>query len=123
MLAQQTDLKPIPIGSNGIKLTQNQSNLLTFLKSRIVHNKPITRKCILNFYISYVKGSEFYASPIYDYVERNGEKIWAWTGKNKDARWRDEWNIENQAITWFSSNLGKCILKGKIIALPVIEIE
>lgn len=123
----QTTYDTLPVSFSDrreVKMTDPQKALVAFLKNKANSNEMITRADILDFYITHVRGGEYfkiygqkphpdprYTHTIYDFSN------WTW------GKWRDQYNISSCAVTWFKNNLGSCILKGKLLAIPVIEID
>lgn len=123
-ISKVSELKPASFDNSAvIKLTDAQSSLISLLKKKAVKMEAITRDELLDFYIKNVKGSENYRvygrkphpNPEIPYMIPDYDNY-------TDRQWREYWNIRALAITWFKTNLGACILKGKLLAIPVIEL-
>lgn len=122
-IAKLSDLKPASFDDRAIRMTDAQSALIIFIKENAEKGEIITRDKLLDFYIEKVKGSEHYKvygqkphpNPIYTHMITDYDNY-------KLKKWRDDWNIKTQAIQWFKNNLGACILKGKLLAIPIIEV-
>jgi hypothetical protein len=121
-LSKISNSKPASFDSNSIT-TQGQFALVNFLKTKVEKGEIITRDDIVDFYIANVKGSEYYkvyglkphSNPEYRHsvIDYDNYSV---------KKWRDKYNIKTTALMWFRNNLGSCILKGKLLAIPVIEI-
>jgi hypothetical protein len=123
-LEKQSNLVPASFDRPTVKMTTGQTALLNLLKSKAESKEMISRKDIISFYIEHVKGGDIYKSygskphpnPEYTY------RVVDWDNFTL-KRWSDQRNISSQALQWFRQNLGSCILKGKLLAIPVIEID
>lgn len=100
-----------------INVTDGQREIIKMLKTFLSEGRVITREDILECYIRSNYPSGFVS------VHRFGDH-------NKDGNWHDKlvtlnarttWEVKTRAVTWFKNNLGSCILKGKILAIPAIE--
>ncbi len=122
--ARLLDVKPASFDDRRVvKMNSAQTALINFIKDKADKGEVITKDDLLDFYVREVKGSEYYKAygtkphpnPQYTHQITDYDN---YTLK----LWRLEWNIKSQAIQWFKNNLGGCILKGKLLAIPVIEI-
>lgn len=97
------------------RLTVGQKKLLALMQNKISSNTPITLEDIKDTY--------------YDAVNRNGYMNWhVWeTGYRQRQISKEQFKLncwsKEKSIQWFKSNLGACILKGKLLVIPIIEIE
>jgi hypothetical protein len=97
------------------KITDGQKRILNLLNENIKSGEPITMNQIIDIY--------------FQTVSDNGDTIrirynLGWEQKTycKYADKNDP-EIRIKAINWFKNNLGSCIIKGRLLAIPIIEIE
>lgn len=117
-------LAPVQLAT-GIKtkLKHNQQVLMDLILDHTANRKVITMDDIILAY----RKTETWASKydeisVYGYEQVNGE----W----KYGCYRYPWNhpksrstMEFRAMCWFRQNLGSCIVAGRLVAIPVIDIE
>lgn len=111
-------LPSVSFNTDGPKLTGGQTRILIFLKERLQNKKPVTRECILRLYIDckfVVKDGTIGMRGFY----RNK---YDWHNKFPIELALQRYDIKSGGLQWFKNNLGACIIKGKLIAIPVIEI-
>lgn len=113
-LEKLTALAPTPFDPTFNNLTRGQSLLMNLLKDAIEQKKPVTRDDIAECYIKSVAPSGSKTMWVWD----NGKYTHAFVPLKKDS-----WSVKTKSIQWFKLNLGSCILKGKLLAIPVIEID
>lgn len=116
-----SNLTPASFENPNVGLTKEQGKLLELLKERVHSNTPITRDCILDFYLQNVKKSEGYKRHLQKY--NHAMQRWEYTGETEVRLWKNEYNIKSQAVQWFKNNLGAVIIKGKILIIPIIEAD
>ncbi len=120
-LSKASSLKPSSFDANIARLTLGQTNLLNFLIQSIKKNAIIKKSDIsllycaslskdgqtipVKYFASTKKGIEIYKYKTLPFVEAIQTSY-----------------IKNNSIQWFKNNLGTCIIKGKILAIPVIEV-
>jgi len=123
-IVKLSDLKPASFDDrNLVRVTDGQNALIAFIKDKAEKGEIITRDNLLDFYIEKVKGSEYYKvygkkshpDPNYTHMIPDFDNY-------RLAKWREVSDIKSQAIQWFKNNLGACILKGKLLAIPIIEV-
>jgi hypothetical protein len=115
------DLTPVPFATAKPRMTERQVALLALLNKGITEKRPVTREEIINFYVewSYPDGQIWE-----NYVESNPTGGYHYKRRKVPLDlYRHRYTINPAAIQWFKSNLGACILKGKLLAIPVIEID
>lgn len=106
------------------ELTDAQKNLIQLLIDKAESKEVIKRQDLIDFYILNVKKSETYKeygtkphpNPIYTHRITDYDNF-------RVKEWRKAWNIWTHASQWFKLNLGICILKGKLLAIPVIDVQ
>lgn len=86
------------------------------LKSGAKNGVPIDREDIIKAYIECMYGN----SKTYCKAERmlNGD----YTYKHLEISHQDPY-IRIKSIAWFKNNLATCIIKGKVLAVPIIDID
>lgn len=116
-----SELKPASFEGKD-RLTREQRKLLELLKEKIHSNLPITRNDILEFYITNIK-----KSPTYKNYARKWDaqyRGYSTDFNDYDIRfWKDKYGIMTLALQWFKNNLGAVIIKGKVLIIPVIELN
>lgn len=113
-LQKISDIQPASFQKRLEKLSDGQAKILELLKNSIENNKQITTEDIVDLYFSIVskdgvaitiRGNMYSSQHFYSYN----------IGKNHQY-------TRTKAITWFKQNLGACIIKGRLLAIPVIDI-
>lgn len=114
-LQKQSDLKPAPFDSSFSRLTHGQKLLLDLIMKHIESNTPITRDDIGEVY-----GQAMGVKELHDYGrDENGQ--WGYRRMQIDVR-QDKYRKKWRSLQWFKNNIGACILKGKLIVIPAIEL-
>lgn len=120
-----SDLKPASFESKR-GLTKAQEELIKLLIASAKEQRIVTMDEVLEIWVKYVKKG-WDRPGTYSLLVRVGE------GYNfeyervslKVACERNNWvksEIKRWAAQWLKLNLGSCIIKGKILAIPIIEI-
>jgi hypothetical protein len=109
-----SSIQPASFARRWDKISDGQDKILRLLQKRIEENKPITTEDIVDCYFATtskdgltvrVRGNFSYDSFFcHDVPKTNG-------------------TARNRAIIWFKQNLGSCIIKGRLLAIPIIEID
>ncbi len=111
--------KAIALMSVGInnQLNTKQQALLKLLHECLKKNEPLNWDLMIDFYIKNVDNyhSHYVWNGFNDYTVT---KILI--DKNKI---NDTYGLKPRIRNWFATNMGSMILKGSILALPVIEIN
>lgn len=113
------------------KITSSNKHILNLLKISLETKRVICREDIYNVYIDWRFGKgalvPFWQSEFkWVYVDYLQRQEWRDQGKKvylPRMEWIEKRNYKACAIAWFKNNLGAVILKGKLIVLPIIEIE
>lgn len=111
-----------PASFDGRKpLTTGQKNLLKLLTDKITKGEVITKQDIVRCYFDTIaiNGKVFRERYRYEGSYREGTSKRVYFDQEFTVH---DWVIQTGAMTWFKLNLGICILKGKLLAIPVIEI-
>ncbi len=111
-IQKESDFKPLIIQASGRKPAQSHILLIYFLK-----------KCasIIELYIYSKYGKAKFISiqesPVYSRWHDNADKMLT---RNQ---FKQERLVTSRAMSWFKSSIGACVITGKLIVLPVIDIE
>jgi len=117
-ISKQTSITPASFDRRDVNITKAQRLILDLLHNKISENKPITRDEINSLYLQCTSNDG------YKYFWRQGEVS---PGVMKYGNFKTHISrinpdhVRTQARQWFAINLGSCILKGKILAIPIIE--
>lgn len=104
-----------------VGLSPGQRRLIDLLKLRINQSQPITRDDITSLWFDVCRPDriKFVRNDQFDPILRR----WVNYGYNKVAVGLDDPWARNCSRQWFLTNLGNCIVKGRLLAIPVIEME
>jgi hypothetical protein len=95
--------------------------IVQLLKSSIEQGKSITLEDIRFAHAEYAMTAKRNASGYGIFMDEDGEK------RYRRAKSKEEWFSSHcypsLSVTWFKNNLGAAILKGRILAIPVIELD
>lgn len=116
------------------KLSNGQSGLYKAIQKAVYQNKPITMDDIVDLYCKFVRSN---------YVVARSKGVWVLEGnrevykgskfshydeydvkkeyKNKTSTWH--YTLRALIRQWFVNNIGTLVLKGMLIALPIINVE
>lgn len=110
-----------PASFIGIERTSwNTKCILNLLNTHIKENKVITKTDICKCYVTCIfKGCPLYEKREYDYTLKM-YKTKIYTYENY-LNYINRPYFNNSALQWFKTNLGSAIMKGKILAIPVID--
>lgn len=117
----QSDMRPVSFEKQK-QLTKGQKAIVDMLIQKAKSGEMLTKDDIYKLWLS---------------VEKRYHRIWHYYGPNpgrspSQAASTIELTIDNMmvysgyitnAMQWFKNNLATCIIKGKILAIPVIEDE
>jgi hypothetical protein len=95
--------------------------IVGLLKSSIEEGKSITLDDIRYAHAEYAMTSRRNGSGYNWFIDDDGEKRWR-RAKSKEE-WFSSHCYPSLSVTWFKNNLGAAILKGRILAIPVIELD
>jgi hypothetical protein len=125
-IEKEAKVQAVQIEPNGLsrqRITGNQQILMDLILTCLKESTPITMDAIIKAYRAsdtwYSKANEF---NVYGFHEVNGKHVYA----SRTVPWdhpNARHTMEFRAMSWFRSNLGSCIVKGKLIAIPVIEAQ
>lgn len=118
-------IKPSDCGVASFDEAKNKSTfqidcILKLLTDSIAANRVIGVDDIRNSHAEWcVKYAQWRSGS--GWFIRNGEKVWG-RAKTKEE-WLESYCSKYRSIPWFRSHIGHAILKGKLLVLPVINIE
>lgn len=120
-IIKHTELKAASFHNGIVKLDVQVSLIIKLLMTSINENKALSKEDIINCYLdfSFRDGRET--------IYRKGLDTSNWGGRNgivtKDYL-KNEIPLytEHLALDWFRKHLGSAILKGKLLAIPIIEL-
>lgn len=116
-IAKNSELNPVNFDNSFNDLTKGQTLLLQLLVNKLETKTPITKEDIETCYIQSVSNNGI--KKIFT-LESNG--IGGYHYRNIDTDLKTHWATKSKSLQWFKMNLGSCILKGKLLVIPVIEI-
>ncbi len=96
------------------ELTSGQKALMKLIIAKAEAQEMLTRDEILKLYLSTAK--RYYSS--WSLGSTGRARYQAVT--TRELTYDDKW-ATSQAMQWFKNNLATCIIKGKILAIPIIE--
>lgn len=117
VIVSKAEIKPVSFAPQLRGLTKGEINLMEMLLHHLKENKPIKIEDIAECYLKstgYTKRHEEFFR--YDQIEKR--HIYHIVERTYTAK---DYYAHRNGRTWFKSNLGNCILKGKLLAIPVIE--
>lgn len=119
-LIQSNNVRAVTIDRPTTKLTNGQKKLLEIIKKCLSDGSPLKMEDIENIYTEecIAKERTNYGKWVY-----HGHKIpQTWVVLTREQYIKENlWRAKYHARTWLKLNLGACIIKGKILMLPVIE--
>jgi hypothetical protein len=91
------------------------------IKECVEQKKPITREDIIKIYTEfYIKTGKKFKE--YEWLGWTNTPQERWFEVDRD-RFSKHWKTSNNAKQWFKNNLAAAIIAGKLLVIPVIEIE
>ena len=120
-IIKHQELKPVPFTGGLVKLEAQTELVLKLLSNAIKEDRPITKEDIIDCYLDFI----FYGDR--KTVYRSGLDSSKWGGHNgvftrEELKTDRQWYCERLSMNWFRLHLGSAILKGKLLAIPIIEI-
>lgn len=115
-LEKVNNLTPASFGRGGDRTYLQTKYIVALLAAAIKESRVITRDDIINCYIDYkLNGRESFSIREWNYqLQREVLNEY-----NRNTFMKRLW--KPTAIQWFKNNLGAAIIKGRILAIPVIE--
>lgn len=108
----QQNIKAVSFGEDVNSLTFGQTLIIKLLSDRLKEGKPVSKQDITDVYCRAMapKGQK-------NRWQYQSDGSW----KNTAVTLKDHWSAHYYSGSWFMRNLGACIIKGKILAIPLIE--
>lgn len=108
LIKPNTGIQPSSFDATDRKLTTGQKMLIELLSQKIKDKQPIKQRDIVDLYFKIFSKDGVWIT-VYFYFKHDVDK--------------NNYYAKAKALSWFKSNLGSCIIKGKLLAIPIIEIE
>lgn len=112
---------------SGLRVTPAIKMVIALLTKSINDNIAITKKDILSVYMDW-RDAQKYSPTKYEKRKCIGlnrvtnKWIYEWEEVSRDE-YMNQRHIQMSARTWFKSNLAGAIIRGKLLVIPVIDIE
>jgi hypothetical protein len=94
--------------------------VIKLLTDSIKTNTIITLDDIKDIHAEYVMASKRNGTGYGWFIDDDGKKSWR-RAKSKEE-WKSSHCYDSLSLTWFKNNLGQAILKGRLLAIPVIQL-
>lgn len=130
-ITRQSDIKAVSF-SGSSRLTIQIKLVVDLIKSSIDKNSPITKEDITSIYIDWriaaKKGLTKQVISHYEsrFNEYHGKyfdhAVWKHTEATREG-FTAQWDTQYLARQWFKNNLAAAIIKGKLLVIPIIDIE
>ncbi len=116
-IVKLSDLKPVSFIAHKeeIKLTSGQALLLKLMKDKLSAGEAITIDDIKSCYYEHFN-RDGYLNHYNFFTTERMIKI------SKEEFINERYWSRSTSMQWFKSNLGACIIKGKLLVIPIIEI-
>lgn len=116
-----SDLKPASFSMSGRNDSLQVKLIVELINDSIKNEKPITLDNIRNAHAEYSMNAKRNGTGYGWHTNADGKKQW------RRSISKDEWLnchcCPSLSITWFKNNLGAAIMKGRLLAIPVIDID
>lgn len=99
-----------------VPISQGQNGLLKLITDCVIDKKVLTMNEIVDCYCKYVRCNYYHpweAKPVEYMVKtefKNHSHVWTY-------------RLRGLVKAWFINTMGNLVLKGKLIVLPIIEVE
>lgn len=117
------------LNNGGLKYTNGQLKLLQLFNNKILSKEPVTKDEIISVYFDYgAQWNRIYLHSDFGIPEWVERKIWNEKGVSihykEYIKWRGycPYMIMRPTIMWFKNNIGALVLKGALVAIPVLQI-
>lgn len=111
-------IQTVSFDTGANKSTLSVRLVLELIKDSLENKKPITIEDIRMAYARYAMTVKRCGTGEY-YSREKGKYVFC---KTIDE-WYSRYAYKEKAINWFRGNLGSAILKGKLMVIPVIDLE
>lgn len=117
-LAHNATYTPVSFNALEKPLTKSQQAILDMLIEKQKAKQKISKLDIKNLYVKTVHPTGIFGrwESRWDSVHREWRRVW------RDIDMNMSYESDIKSIQWFKNNLATCIIKGKIIAIPIIDI-
>ncbi len=121
VLVKNSDLKPVSFDKGLRGLTVGQCNLMEMLIKHLNEGISITKDDIIDCYVKSVAVNGMAKRLLFNFSfdDDNNQPNY----KNKIVDITKRWDTKGKAMIWFKQNLGACIIKGKLLAIPIINMD
>lgn len=116
-----SSLSAASFSANKRENTLNIKLIVDLLKTSIEKGKSITVEDIRGAHAEYSMTSIRANTGYGWYIDDDGQKRYRRAKTKKE--WLSSHCYPSLSVAWFKNNLGAAILKGRILAIPVIEID
>jgi len=117
-LQKTSDCTAVSFNAFEKPLTKGQKMLLQLLIERQRAGEPVTKEDIKETYLNALYPNRMYEGRVYKYDPSTNTGRWVYEMIDRST----EYGTQSRAGAWFKMNLASCIIKGKIIAIPVIDL-
>lgn len=115
-LVKHSGLQPASFDDGKRKDTYAIQLVIDLLKRKIKTGTPVTIDDIRGIHADYSMKRDLHRA---GYKYENGQ----WIKAKTKQEWLDNWSSQYRAIPWFKTQLGAAILKGRLLVIPVIDLE
>lgn len=107
---------------NKITLTKSEKSLFEIIRDCVESKTPLTWEAVVSLYSKVIR--EKYQNHFWDYDEKQYvyEILDVIDEYKKDSQvWK--YKIKGLIRTWFLTNIGRLVIKNKLVVIPVIELD
>lgn len=126
-ITRRSDVKAVSFSANN-RITPQIKLVIALIKQSIERNKPISKEDIINTYCDYREMHPYAPHrrlPIFykeEWKYSNNSRIVSYKEISR-AEYATTYTARLNAMQWFKGNLAAAIIKGKLLVIPIIEIE
>ena len=117
-ITTSTERRPVRFDDRIVALTPGQKNIIDLITYHLKRKSDIQNDDILECYIKSV--SDNGKQRKVGLQEKNGKKQY---GEYTITLTKYSQGINQKARQWYKANLGKCVIKGRLLVIPVINFE
>lgn len=131
-IARQSDIKAVSFSGRN-NTTPQIKLVIDLIKESIASNNPITKEDIIRIYIDWrlTTRNSILSLEKFSHTEAKYNEYWKKITDHSVYKYfevsREEyakhWGTANLARGWFKNNLASAIIKGKLLVIPIIDIE
>lgn len=112
-----SDFKPVSFQPNN--KSSFQVKLITdLIKKCLKEERVINVDDVLDTYVLYQKNRKYRKFIIQGFSDGNYR-----SREVSEEEFRTHWTVITKAKQWFRSNLGSAVISGKLLVIPIIEID